>query len=139
MKFRGQAFDTFKLLIAALVAVSILAIMMGIIGGISIPGSEPTHEIKSTLNKAMINIGNTVTTSTIKFIKGETYCIRAMILNTGLQESMIKWDNQHNGLEEFTSSTGDQCIQTMGGDVNGKATISCWNDICTITLTQTVN
>lgn len=49
---KGQAFDTFKLMIAAVIAVAILGILLGILGGISPPGADPASIIKEQLSKA---------------------------------------------------------------------------------------
>jgi len=50
---KGQAFDTFKLLIAAVVAVAILGILLSIMSGIVIPGAEPQRVIGEQLSKAV--------------------------------------------------------------------------------------
>jgi len=49
---KGQAFDTFKLMIAAVIAVAILGILLGILGGISPPGADPASIIREQLSKA---------------------------------------------------------------------------------------
>ena len=49
---RGQAFDTFKLLIAAVVAIAILGVLLAILSGIIIPGAEPPTMIREQLSKA---------------------------------------------------------------------------------------
>ena len=48
---KGQAFDTFKLLIAAVVAVAILGILLAILQGIT-PPSDPATLIREQLSKA---------------------------------------------------------------------------------------
>jgi len=49
---KGQAFDTFKLLIAAVVAIAILGILLSILSGLIIPGAEPPTMIREQLSKA---------------------------------------------------------------------------------------
>ena len=49
---KGQAFDTFKLMIAAVVAVAILGILLGILGGISTPGQSFDDTAKQLITKA---------------------------------------------------------------------------------------
>lgn len=51
-KSRGQAFDTFKLMIAAVVAVAILGILMGILGSINIIGTGFDDAVRDLLPKA---------------------------------------------------------------------------------------
>ena len=49
---KGQAFDTFKLMIAAVVAVAILGILLGILGGISTPGQGFDDTAKQLITRA---------------------------------------------------------------------------------------
>lgn len=50
---KGQAFDTFKLLIAAVVAVAILGILLTIMSGIIVPGAEPQRVIGEQITKGI--------------------------------------------------------------------------------------
>lgn len=61
---RGQAFDTFKLMIAAVVAVAILGILLAILGGISLPGQDPATMIKGQLQQAVQYPGSTFVSQT---------------------------------------------------------------------------
>jgi hypothetical protein len=49
---KGQAFDTFKLLIAAVVAIAILGILLSIIGNMPNVTTNPTTAIKNALTDA---------------------------------------------------------------------------------------
>ncbi len=49
---KGQAFSTFQLMIAAVVAIAILGILLAIIGGISPQVSSPKHAIENALREA---------------------------------------------------------------------------------------
>lgn len=49
---KGQAFDTFKLLIAAVIAVAILGILLSIMSGIILPGADSQQVIGEQLKKA---------------------------------------------------------------------------------------
>ena len=70
---KGQAFDTFKLLIAAVVAVAILGILLGILGGIFWPGANPYQVAKDQLTSASNYKGlPQISTSTAAFKKGMT-------------------------------------------------------------------
>ncbi len=71
---KAQAFDTFKLMIAAVVAVAILGILMSILGGITVPGADPTNIIRDQLAKAYQYKGSTfVSTSQAQFQAGVEY------------------------------------------------------------------
>lgn len=50
---KGQAFDTFKLLIAAVIAVAILGILLSIMSSIVVPGAEPQRVIKEQLREGV--------------------------------------------------------------------------------------
>lgn len=54
---KGQAFDTFKLMIAAVIAVAILGILLGILGGITTPGQSFDDTAKQLLTKAVQSPG----------------------------------------------------------------------------------
>lgn len=49
---KGQAFDTFKLMIAAVIAVAILGILLAILSGIIFPGQDPATMMKQQLQQA---------------------------------------------------------------------------------------
>lgn len=49
---RGQAFETFKLAIAAIIAVTVLIILMSIIGSIGTVAGDPQSKMKELLKKA---------------------------------------------------------------------------------------
>ena len=54
---KGQAFDTFKLLIAAVVAIAILGILLNIIGNMPDLTANPTNTIKTALSDAYSSQG----------------------------------------------------------------------------------
>jgi hypothetical protein len=71
---RGQAFDTFKLLIAAVVAIAILGILLGILSGIILPGADPETIIGQQLTKAYQYEGSTfVSPANANFKSGVSY------------------------------------------------------------------
>ena len=71
---KAQAFDTFKLMIAAVVAVAILGILLAILGGIITPGGEAAPAIRAKLDDAFNFRGSTfVTTSEATFREGTIF------------------------------------------------------------------
>ncbi len=71
---KGQAFDTFKLMIAAVVAVAILGILMGILSQITVPGADPVNMMNDQLTKAHQYPGTIVISSaSAAFQKGMVY------------------------------------------------------------------
>lgn len=71
---KGQAFDTFKLMIAAVVAVAILGILMGILSQITIPGQSFDDTAKTLLTKAVSSPGVKYPSSgDVTFVKDSIY------------------------------------------------------------------
>jgi hypothetical protein len=71
---RGQAFDTFKLMIAAVIAVAILGILLGILGTISVPGAGFDDTVKSLLQRSYSTPGvTTASTGDVTFTQGSVY------------------------------------------------------------------
>lgn len=64
---RGQAFDTFKLMIAAVVAVAILGILMGILSQLSLPTGNPESVFQSMMSYCVQSPGSTKTSDIVNF------------------------------------------------------------------------
>jgi hypothetical protein len=67
MDNRGQHFDTFKLLIAAIVAVAILGILLAIIGPIGPPNQDPTSSAVSLISSIQNNPGQMQPSGAVTF------------------------------------------------------------------------
>lgn len=69
MKEKGQAFSTFQLLIAAIVAVAILIILMQILGIITLPGpgDDPAVPMSDALKEASTSLASTKSARNINF------------------------------------------------------------------------
>lgn len=81
---KGQAFDTFKLLIAAVVAVTILGILLGILNLVKPPGTEPGNLISQKLQMAAAAIGSTyVSESKADFSAGTEFAGSSFIAKLG--------------------------------------------------------
>ncbi len=104
---KGQAFDTCKLLIAAVVAIAILGILLQILNLIKPPGADPETIIQQQLQKAYGHIGSvTVSDGKAKtnpsFFCGEerveefihifTRDTNPRVMNGELYPSIILWD-----------------------------------------------
>ncbi|MEM3412229.1 MAG: hypothetical protein QW735_00825 [archaeon] len=75
---KGQAFDTFQLMIAAVVAVMILAILLSILGGITVPGQEFDTTVAALLQSAANSPCNIQKSSTpVKLKTGTSYSARS--------------------------------------------------------------
>ncbi|MBI4214927.1 hypothetical protein HY546_02940 [archaeon] len=80
----GQAFDTFKLMIAAVVAVAILGILLSILGSIPVPGLGFSDTAPSLLARANQLQGNVFPSQgEVQFQSGEQYISSAFSSSTG--------------------------------------------------------
>ncbi len=121
---RGQAFDTFKLMIAAVVAVAILGILMGILGGITVPGADPTNIIRDQLAKAYQYKGSTfVSTSEAQFQAGIEYSAESFKDVIGGGSNEIKFYCPA-GLCKTTAVNGDD-ILPIENSFRAKIKVKC--------------
>ena len=102
---RGQAFDTFKLMIAAVVAVAILGILLGILGGISTPGQGFTPTAKQLITQATQNPGQTFPSAGEVNFKKDSI-IPAKVFQTASGGKPVKFI-VNNSLKNLCSNTGD--------------------------------
>ncbi len=99
MNQKGQAFDVFKLLIAAVVAMAILALLVPIIGTITgLFTKNPTTETRSMITDLYNKPGTYNETPAVTFSTSAPNIAKASITkDTGLDESQICF-----GLGDFT-------------------------------------
>ena len=86
---RGQAFDAFKLLIAAVVAGAILVILLSMIGGFVPVGQDPLTVMGQELNK--VKKGGVASTSsqTVQFSQGEEFESDAVAKEAGVNKGQV--------------------------------------------------
>ena len=88
---RGQAFDVFKLLIAAVVALAILGILFGILRNVIVgvqtePQQKAIEFVKSSIN----SVGELKVTDAVTFSAGKSLNARAIAFETrGLSEDQV--------------------------------------------------
>ena len=71
---KGQAFDTFKLMIAAVIAVAILGILLAILNQIRPPGTEFQHAAPALLKEVAVNEGLLKSSGgDVTFVKDEIF------------------------------------------------------------------
>jgi len=81
---KAQAFDTFQLMIAAVIAVAILGILLSIIGQIFIPSQRPIQVMQEKLTDAYQYEGAIFTSATkATFQKGDAVPMSIFTKNTG--------------------------------------------------------
>lgn len=88
---KGQAFDAFKLLIAAVVAGAILVILLSMIGGFVPVGQDPLTVMGQELNK--VKKGGVCSTSsqTVQFGEGEEYSADAVAREAGINLGQVQF------------------------------------------------
>jgi len=102
---KGQAFDTFKLMIAAVIAVAILGILLAILGGITLPGQNPATMIKAQLQQATQYSGSSFVSQTeSSFQKGANYSQDSFLSTLG-----------GTGSVTFSCDSGLSCTPSSDG------------------------
>jgi len=105
---KGQAFDTFKLLIAAVVAVAILGILLTIMSGIVVPGAEPQRVIGEQLTKGIEFPHSTFVSQVKAGFKGGTSLSPLSFTDAlgGTGKVTFKCSNDLSSICKIDSSTG---------------------------------
>ncbi len=141
---RGQAFDTFKLMIAAVVAVAILGILLSILGGISFSGQGFENTAKQLLSTCSMNPGLVKPSAgEVNFQKDTTY--PASIFTTAAGGRKIEFDvatslGESVSVSPSGSSSGDSL--TIHGNFHSKIYVCCEEDIggvCKIGIAKPVS
>ena len=119
---KGQAFDTFKLMIAAVVAVAILGILLSILSGISVP-NDPASMINQQLSKAYQYKGSTfVSQSEASFQSGVVYSEGSFKSSAGgVAEIAFYCDDN---LQETTPNICEEVKKTVSSSYNDQLKIN---------------
>ncbi len=108
---RGQAFEVFRLLIAAVVAGAILMVLLGLLGGITTPTTDPQSATEQLVKKFSIN-GGTGSTDYIEFRKGMAIDAEAIAVAASLDKECVYIDTQNlpTGFDACESNKG-KCVE----------------------------
>jgi len=131
---KGQAFDAFKLLIAAVVAGAILVILLSMIGGFVPVGQDPLTVMGQELNK--VKKGGVASTSTqvVQFSEGQEFTADAVAREAGVNLGNVQFccgdvedhDDKCPGYEFDADSfkcSADNLVVT--GQISGKVRAYC--------------
>jgi hypothetical protein len=104
---KGQAFSTFQLLIAAVVALAILALLLPMITNSVNIGTGPSKTMENNLKSAPNQPGNLIISEEVKFSAGENPYINtsAIIEGTGIGSNQVAFYN--NGFDSDFKVIGD--------------------------------
>ena len=90
MNNKGQAYSTFQLLIAAVIAMAILVILIPIIMQVmGIIKSDPTDETKRMISIAVDSPSNIQTTPDVAFEPGDVLSSQAITTRTGISKDQV--------------------------------------------------
>lgn len=98
---KGQAFDVFKLMIAAVVAVAILAILLGILRGISPAVGDPLAVTQQLLRDCYSGKIAKTSPNPVTFRQGDAITVDSIVSGTGIPASAVKVDTD---VEELSIS-----------------------------------
>ncbi|MFC2174413.1 hypothetical protein ACFLQ2_00900 [archaeon] len=98
---RGQAFDAFKLLIAAVVAGAILVILLNIIGGITIASEDPLRVMGQEL-KEVRGGGRASVSNVVRFNEDEEFFANAVARAAELNEYSVGFCCEGSSMSQCT-------------------------------------
>ena len=88
--FKGQAFDAFKLLIAAVVAGSILVIILSMLGGFITPGGSPVTVMAQTVQGLRTSPdAGTVSSQVVQFQKDSVISTKSVESKAGINPGTV--------------------------------------------------
>ncbi len=116
---RGQAFEVFRLLIAAVVAGAVLMVLLNILGVIRPPSTDPGDAIKTLLQKYIETGGGSA--QEVEFVPPVTIDVKAIAQNLGYPEEAVCVDS------------GEVASKLGATDLCGKAGFSCGDGTITYT------
>jgi len=136
---KGQAFSTFKLLIAAIVAVVILVILLSILGYIDFsPRNQPIVSAAEALKEAYQTPSQLVTTQKVTFTRTNNTLARLTVVeraNIGISEEQIclalgEFQNIDAGFEGGADDPDDpnqhRLLYNAGGSRDAKLSVLCY-------------
>jgi len=146
---RGQAFEVFRLLIAAVIAGAILMVLLNILGGVGIRTQDPQDFVNQAV-QSLATTGGIKTSSVITFEKGQAILLSAAATSATLDpecvlpatqgqqsDSSLLGSNEcfkvDNGLIEYVCTQKTKakirvtCIPETGG--NTTCPVTCYVDI----------
>ena len=131
--FKGQAFDTFQLMIAAVIAVAILGILLGIIGNISGNVTQtPIATAKSLINTALESPCAPMSSDTVNFKANEGWVSSTFDESSGYRASNVETFCDSSVENLFTCNGAE--LSTASEDFQGKMTVICKGENCAITV-----
>lgn len=89
---KGQAFDVFKLVIAAAVGMIMLGLLLSILGGIRPPGGDPTSVTQNLLRETYFQGIKKTSASPVTFTKDLEFTVESLVRGTGIPADKVAID-----------------------------------------------
>ncbi len=128
---KGQAFSTFQLLIAAVVALALLGVLMPIIGGINPAGGNITDSVKEKIKSNQDLPGTITLTESIKVSSKTqgTVATDAITDGSGMDPESVKFIVPSKYSSDFGVSSDGQILQIKKSErINYKFGVLCHRD-----------
>ncbi len=135
MNNRGQAFSTFQLLIAAVVALAILVLLLNIIGSLPTPGTTKPQAEAVNLIKSQVNSPSELRTSSnaVIFTREDSLNSRAIATSSGVLTSsqvcisMGDFANEQDSdfVDTNPNASGDIVQYQGSGQLRVKLSVIC--------------
>ena len=149
---RGQAFDAFKLLIAAVIAGAILVILLGMLSGFINPSANPLDTMANTLQQVKAGAAKT-SPQIVSFEEGDGYIANGVAGKANMGQDTIQFCcTSTTGLEGcsdtyafdrsdfsdfFTCTDTDlDVIQSVSGKIRAFCPVNP-NDVCVVGFVST--
>lgn len=123
---RGQAFEVFRLLIAAVVAGAILMVLLGLLQGLITPTTDP-QTAAAQLVKKYSTYGGVGSTDLIDFRKGMAIDSRAIAREAYLDPGCVGVSTDIQGFD--CSSTPGVCEYTNPVGTKARIKVNCGTDV----------
>lgn len=160
MNNRGQAFSTFQLLIAAVVALAILVLLLNIIGSLPNLGGQKPNKIASDLVASQVNAPSELRTSNpVTFTKEDSLNAKAIASASGVVtegQLCISMGDFPEGESDFALNSTGSVLQYNGSsnlrvrisvicdtgnqllaDLEANGSPTEWLDSCDVDIPQT--
>ncbi len=121
---RGQAFEVFRLLIAAVVAGAVLMILMGLLQRITTPTTDPQSTAAEIVQK-YIDTGGYEISRELVFEPGKAISASYIAHRVGVDEKCIKLESD---LSKITCN-GGRCVVKSRSPFRAKLEVECGEDV----------
>lgn len=119
---KGQAFDTFKLMIAAVVAVAILGILLGILRGLTPTITDPLSATQQLVRDAYTGGISKRYPNPVVFTADSEYPLSSLIKGSGIPEKYVALCCETDK-EDIDCSGGSVVVGSS--DINVKIKVDC--------------